>query len=65
MKPSTFQGTYAEWYQQIEKPRLAAITPEERERNAASHIIGVVDECYACIRCECKSWNTWQRECVA
>ena len=57
--------TYAEWYQTIEKPRLAAITPAEREANANSHIIGVVDECYACINCECKSWNTWKARCSA
>ena len=57
--------TYAEWYQTIEKPRLAAITPAEREANANSHIIGVVDECYACTRCECKAWNTWKVACPA
>jgi hypothetical protein len=57
--------TYGEWYQQIEKPRLEAIPSEVREANAASHIIGVVDECYACIKCECKSWNTWKVVCPA
>jgi hypothetical protein len=57
--------TYAEWYQTIEKPRLAAITPEERARNAASHIIGNVDDCARCINCEIGSWNAWKSECVA
>ena len=57
--------TYAEWYQTIEKPRLEAISLEEREANAASHIIGTVDECYACIVCECKAWNTWKARCSA
>jgi hypothetical protein len=65
MKPSTFQGTYAEWYQTIEKPRLAAITPEVRARNAASHIIGNVDDCARCINCEIGSWNAWKSECAA
>lgn len=55
--------TYAEWYQTVEKPRLDAITPEERDSNASSHRIGVVDDCYRCIRCEIGSWNAWQRPC--
>lgn len=57
--------SYGEWYQTIEKPRLEAIPAEVREANAASHYIGVVDECYACIKCECKSWNTWKVACPA
>jgi hypothetical protein len=55
--------TYAEWYQTIEKPRLEAITPEHRALNSYSHVIGNVDECSACIYCECKSWNTWKMLC--
>ena len=55
--------TYAEWYQQIEKPRLEAITPAEREANAASHHIGVVDDCYRCLDCEIGSWNAWKQHC--
>lgn len=57
--------SYAEWYQTVEKPRLEAITPEEREANDASHHIGVVDDCYRCIRCEIGSWNAWQMPCPA
>lgn len=57
--------SYGEWYQTIEKPRLEAIPENVREANAASHWIGVVDECYACIKCECKSWNTWKVACPA
>lgn len=56
--------TYAEWYQTIEKPRLEAITPEERAANAASHFIGAVDDCYRCVDCEIGSWNAWQRPCL-
>lgn len=55
--------TYAEWYQTIEKPRLAAITPEERAANAASHIIAFDGDCDRCINCEIGSWNAWQRPC--
>lgn len=57
--------TYAEWYQTVEKPRLAAITPEEREANANSHMIGNIDEVARCIRCEIASWNSWKKECAA
>ena len=57
--------TYAEWYQQIEKPRLEAITPEVRAINEYSHRIGVVDDCYRCIDCEIGSWNAWQTLCPA
>lgn len=57
--------SYAEWYQTIEKPRLEAIPQNVREANAASHVIGFVDECSACIHCECKSWNTWKVACPA
>ena len=65
MKDLTIQDemTYAEWYQNVEKPRLAAITPEQRVLNEYSHRIGVVDECYACIDCEIKSWNAWKEFC--
>lgn len=57
--------TYAEWYQTVEKPRLAAITPEVREANANSHMIGNIDDVARCIRCEIASWNSWQKECAA
>ena len=57
--------SYAEWYQTIEKPRLEAIPQDMREANANSHVIGFVDECSACIKCECKSWNTWKVACPA
>ena len=43
---------------------LQELTKEQREANARTHIIGVVDECYACITCEIKSWNAWQQECM-
>jgi hypothetical protein len=56
--------TYAEWYQTVEKPRLDAIPEDVRDRNAASHHIGVVADCFRCINCEIGSWNAWQKECV-
>ena len=55
--------TYGEWYQTVEKVRLSAIPADVREANAASHYIGVVDDCYRCIYCEIGSWNAWQRYC--
>ena len=57
--------SYAEWYQQIEKPRLMAIPAEARQANADSHMIGDIDDVARCIRCEIASWNSWQKECVA
>ena len=55
--------TYGEWYQQIEKPRLEAIPDSVKIANAASHSIGVVDDCYRCINCEIGSWNAWKQPC--
>lgn len=55
--------TYGEWYQQIEKPRLEAIPESVKRANAASHHIGVVDDCYRCIDCEIGSWNAWKQPC--
>lgn len=57
--------TYAEWYQKYEKPRLDAITLEQRKINAASHYIGVVDDCARCVDCEIGAWNAWQQMCGA
>ena len=55
--------TYGEWYQQIEKPRLEAIPEYVKRANAASHVIGVVDDCRRCINCEIGSWNAWKQPC--
>ena len=57
--------TYAEWYQKVEKPRLEAITPEQRAINTYSHRIGNVDDCARCIDCEIGSWNAWKQLCPA
>lgn len=57
--------TYGEWYQKVEKPRLEAITPEQRAINAYSHRIGKVDDCERCVRCEVGAWNAWKRLCPA
>ena len=58
---------------QAAKPVLAAmptvgvkpvdLTMAEKQRNAASHLIGVVDDCYRCIDCEIGSWNAWKELC--
>lgn len=56
--------TYAEWYQTIEKPRLAAITSEQRAINESSHEIGPVDDCMRCIHCEIGAWNSWKQLCI-
>lgn len=57
--------TYAEWYQKVEKPRLEAITPEQRSINTYSHRIGNVDDCVRCVDCEIGSWNAWKELCPA
>lgn len=56
--------TYGEWYQTIEKPRLAAIPESVKDANYASHMIGNIDGVARCIRCEIGSWNAWQRSCL-
>jgi hypothetical protein len=63
VKPLDFVGTYGEWFQTVEKPRLSAIPLEVRDANAASHRIGNVDDVARCIDCEIGSWNAWQKEC--
>mgnify|MGYP003349425583 CR=1 FL=1 len=49
------------------KPVVAVAQPEltaaEKQRNANSHTIGVVDDCYRCIDCEIGSWNAWKELC--
>jgi hypothetical protein len=55
--------SYADWYQTYEKPRLEAITPEQRALNSYSHRIGTVDDCARCVDCEIGAWNAWQRLC--
>ena len=39
------------------------LTDAEKKRNAASHTIGVVDDCYRCLDCEIGSWNAWKSPC--
>lgn len=65
MMPNNYPGGYAAYYQNVIKPAEAAIDPSTREANAASHVIGVVDDCYRCINCEIGSWNAWKMECAA
>lgn len=55
--------TYAEWYQKVEKPRLAAISDDTRAVNAETHWIGNVDGVSRCLKCEIASWNSWQTPC--
>jgi len=64
MMPADFQGTYGEWYQTVEKPRLDAIQPATRQDNARSHRIGNVDDVARCVRCEVAAWNAWQTKCI-
>lgn len=40
------------------------LTPAEQESNRRSHRIGVIDDCYRCIRCEVGSWNAHKYPCV-
>ena len=44
---------------------MVTLTSKEREANAASHRIGVVDDCFRCIVCEIGSWNAWKVMCDA
>jgi hypothetical protein len=46
-----------------EEARVAALTPAEKARNAASHTIGNVDDCLRCYDCEIGSWNAWKSYC--
>jgi hypothetical protein len=46
-------------------PENCELSEVERNRNAASHRIGVVDDCYRCIYCEIGSWNAWKMACPA
>ena len=57
--------TYAEWYQTVEKPRLAAIPADVREANDKSHAYGVIDDCERCLNCEVGIWNGWKEACFA
>lgn len=65
LMPAGYPGGYAAYYQQVIKPAEDAIPTSVREANAASHLIGVVDDCYRCIRCEIGSWNAWKVRCAA
>ena len=57
-----YVGTYAD-VQALEVERLKALSESEKLANAASHRIGVVDECYRCINCEIGVWNSWKEQC--
>jgi len=48
---------------EAEEARIASLTKEQMRINSASHIIGVVDDCYRCINCEIGSWNAWKSHC--
>ena len=54
--------TYPERYA-LKMATLNALPQDVKDANAASHYIGVVDDCYRCIYCEIGSWNAWQRYC--
>jgi hypothetical protein len=56
--------TYAEWYQTVEKPRLAKITIAERMVNDMSHRYGTVDDVRRCVHCEVAAWNGWKVMCA-
>lgn len=40
-----------------------ALTPVQREQNAASHTYGVVDDCTRCVDCEILPTNGWKEYC--
>jgi hypothetical protein len=47
----------------VAKREEVVLTAEEKQRNVASHTLGVVDDCYRCIDCEIGSWNAWKELC--
>jgi hypothetical protein len=49
--------------QKAELARVAALTDTEKRINAASHHIGIVDDCRRCVDCEIGSWNAWKSHC--
>jgi hypothetical protein len=65
MKGNEMTNTLEYWKtrREAEAARVAALTDEQKRANAASHIIGVVDDCYRCINCEIGSWNAWKSHC--
>jgi len=65
IKPLDYPGTFAEWYQNVERPRLEAITPEQRMLNDYSHTYGAVDDCIRCYDCEVLVTNGWKELCNA
>ena len=50
--------------QKAELARVAALTDKEKRINAASHHIGIVDDCRRCVDCEIGSWNAWKAKCI-
>jgi hypothetical protein len=50
--------------QKAELARVAALTDTEKRINAASHHIGIVDDCRRCVDCEIGSWNAWKAKCI-
>jgi hypothetical protein len=46
-------------------PANCEISEADQRRNASSHRIGVIDDCYRCLNCEIGSWNAWKMECPA
>jgi hypothetical protein len=45
--------------------RLEAMPIEEKNRNANSHVIGVVDDRYGCVECEISPHSAWKNYCPA
>lgn len=45
--------------------RLKAMPIEEKNRNANSHVIGVVDDRYGCVECEISPNSAWKNYCPA
>lgn len=39
------------------------LTLDQKQANAQTHWIGVVDDCYRCVKCEIGSWNAWKQPC--
>jgi hypothetical protein len=62
-KPVDYPGTFGQWYKEVVEPLENAITPAMRQANVRTHKVGIVDECYRCVRCEIGSWNTWKQPC--
>lgn len=47
----------------METMNIVRLTLAEKQANIDSHMMGRIDDCVRCVRCEIAVWNAWQRDC--